>query len=74
MEADLQKALEASRAEREARDDWQSRYADLEQQIEALSVPVVSPEPASRGFDWRFIGIGVVVGLVAGVAVSRWLP
>ena len=75
MEADLQKALEASRAERKAWDDWQSRYADMERQIAALSVPAAPLKPARRSV-WRFgigVAVGIGVGVAVGVAIARWL-
>lgn len=68
MEADIQKALEASRAERKARDNWRSRYADLERQIEELS-PSAPAQPSSNAVLFAAILTGLG-GLIAGIALG----
>ncbi len=68
MQADLHQALVASRAERQRKDGWQSRYADLEQQIEELALPAQS---AANALPWLPLAlVSLSIGLFAGVAIA----
>ena len=64
MQADIQKALEASRAERKTRDDWRSRYSDLERQIEELS-PSASASPPFPAWEIALAGAALGAAIVA---------